>query len=234
MYFATDNGTVIAALGTTPMKFLLIFLPILALSLGRLSAIGITLDRIQFTIGPTQLEVSAPFSHFSADNLADPSQDPNFDIDWGFTNTEEFANFNGHLYVRGGELFSSATLRFTLTEAVNFLVTGGIRQPEWLSVSFTSLSAALGPVGPGVTYGSSMSALDFGIGSLPSLSGTFNPGQYLFIANGFAYATESDSHIGLQLTPIATPDGGSTLMLLGLAICAIGGIFGKLRALSNC
>ncbi len=211
------------------MKILLIFLPILALPLTRLSAIGITLDRITFAIGSTQIEVSPPFSRFSADNLANPWEDPNYGVYSWFTNTEESASFDGHWYVRGAGLSTGATLRFTLAEPVNFLVTGGIRQPEWLPTSFTSLSTTLGPVGAGVIYSSSASSFDLGGSPFLPLSGTFNPGQYLFTANVFAYSTESDSHIGLLLTPIATPDGGSTLMMLGLAICAVGGIFRKVN-----
>ena len=62
-------------------------------------------------------------------------------------------------------------------------------------------------------------------------SGVIDPGKYIF--NYRASVFDGDGGIGVgnfsfTMTP-NVPDGGSTLMLLGLAICAIGGIFRKLK-----
>ena len=126
------------------MKILLIFLPILALPLTRLSAIGITLDRIQFSVGLDSIEVYPPFSRFKVSNEAYPFFSPNYTFDWRYGNTEESAFLSGSWYVRGFGLYSGANVSFTLTEPVSFLLTGAIRQGEWAVQSFTSLSASLG------------------------------------------------------------------------------------------
>jgi hypothetical protein len=126
------------------MKILLIFLPILALPLTRLSAIGINLDQIQFGIGFVSLNVSPPFSHIQVGNLDVPPENPNYEFTWNFANSEESATFAGTTYIRGS-LRTIAKFAFTLSETVDFLLSGGVRHSEGLPSAFTSLDAVLGP-----------------------------------------------------------------------------------------
>jgi hypothetical protein len=223
------------------MKILLTFLPILALSLARLNAIGISLDRIDFTTSHggivTRTEISTPSFIVEVTNPFTTR----ISMGWAFTNTANEAFFDGSWFLlnRGtglsfpSETSVNTTYRFTLTEAVNFAVNGAVGFLDD-GIGLNSLNAL---IGPNPTFGSSVQ-LEFGTilsASLPSITGMLAPGQHFFITDGvMEQGGRGRGFASLRLTPIATPDGGSTLMLLGLAICAIGGIFGKLRALSNC
>jgi protein with PEP-CTERM/exosortase system signal len=187
-------------------------------SLNNAPALGITLNQVNFGIGPLSLNVSPPFSSIHVDNLTVPSESPNYEFSWGFANLEDSATFAGFSYIRGGSLSTSARFAFTLTEAADFLLSGGVRQSEWIPTSFTTLTAALGP------YQISHTRLDLQtIGTIPTpLSGTLLPGNYLFTTNVFSTDAESSSSARLRLTTASVPDGGSTIMLLGFGLSALG------------
>jgi hypothetical protein len=236
MYFATDNGTVIACL-ETPMKFLLTFLPILALSLARLSAIGISFDRVWFEsrvldpYGPSIEIEQDPSFHAIPLSIGDASDSNTLKGLWRFTNTPNEAILDGTWYMQGSLIYN-AYFTFTISEPVSYFITGEIRQ---LVDTSTPLGGTIGTVltASGPDSFSAINATDVGTFSLPPIVGarTLMPGQYSFRPNGTGSYTESVSNITFRLTPPppSVPDGGSTLMILGLAICAIGGIFRKVN-----
>ena len=71
--------------------------------------------------------------------------------------------------------------------------------------------------------------------NLPTITGLLPAGSYYL--SGYTQALGESftrSNFALFLTPLikpapSVPDSGSTLMMLGLAICAIGGIFRKVN-----
>ena len=197
----------------------LILITVLALAgMNNARSIGITLDRIQFSVGLDSIEVFPPFSRFRIDNEKYGLADQNYALDWRFTNTSDSASLAGSWYLIGGYVATTARVAFTLSEPVGFLLTGAIRQGEWAAESFTSLHASLaGFESNASNYDGVERDINFG-----SLTGILAAGSHVFDVNGLATATESTSNVRLLLTPVAAPDGGSTLMLLGLALGVIG------------
>ena len=145
----------------------------------------------------------------------------------------------------GASVYGQLSIR--LTEPVNYSVTGSFLADLNEGVTArTGVSIEPRPTEEFVPHLyietddaiGSFTQSEFGdrIGSmlLGTSTGILQPGGYLFIftaeiRNGNGGTVNSDFAFTLPL-----PDAGSTLTLLGLAICAIGGIFGKWRALSNC
>ena len=168
-----------------------------------------------------------------------PSAFDRLDLYWTYTQSAEQATFGGNWFLRGGSLSANAILQFTLTEPVSYSVTGNVRNHDNLPSDFASLNATIGfgdsPFDvEAVGFSSSASILgqDAGLrANLPAITGVFQPGEYFFKTYSFGNSSDSHATIALTLSSLNTsvPDGGSTLMMLGLAICAIGGISRKLK-----
>ncbi len=134
------------------MKILLIFLPILALPLARLNAIGITLNEVWLgnSLNGSQITyMEMPASTFSGVRITDavpffPTAFNNLDLYWNYTNSTQQAVFDGNWFLRGGQFSASAILQFTLTEPVSYLVTGNVRNHDNLASDFASMNATIG------------------------------------------------------------------------------------------
>ena len=222
------------------MKFL-IFLSILALSLARVSAIGITLDYIQFNsfvngVNSTQTISSQSFSSFSSQTIGPgPGNQPRADVFWQFTNTSTDAIFEGDFFlsdIRNPTFNTSIynTFHFTLTEpATIYSITGKL---EITRDGAASLSANIGTVSPGFLYGSAVQAfIPGGTFNSPPITGTLTVGKYAFVSVGSAFfGGEAREEVSFRLhaVPQSVPDSGSTLMIIGMALATFGGIARRL------
>ena len=149
---------------------------------------------------------------------------------WSFLNASEVAVWSGaHTMFTFGITGASVygELRFLLGESVNYSLTSNI-------------IPALGE-GAGVRNAArleQLAGIDFiwedvftqDLITQPVASGTLEPGKYIFsyLASSGGGTSFVNGSFDFTMTP-NVPDGGSTLMLLGLAICAIGGIFRKVN-----
>ena len=176
------------------MKFLLIFLPILALPLARLSALGITFDRVSFTsiitdpYSPPGTEVEYdPSFHVFPFGIGEVSEPNALKGLWTFRNTPYEAVPDGTWFMQGS-LQLQTRFYLTINEPLSFFITGEVRQlvdagEPIGGIEGTFLNALFGPSFPtdGVSYFSLVYPNDVGIYELPPITGirTLNPGQYI-------------------------------------------------------
>jgi len=234
-------GTVIATL-KSPMKFLT-FLPILALSLARASAIGITLDQATLTSTANGvLSIQTIFSppSFFLSHLQGPGGRPLATASWHFANTsteaileEDFFLSNTGNTVPGSDTSAFGTIYFTLSEAVNYSLNGTLEMGTQGGWTYLNLGLGL----PGVVYNSTLITTVPGVFHPAPLIGTLGPGSYFVgTTNGAQYGAEAIGEVFLRLTALTpntgspVPDAGSTMTLMGMALCTLGGIARRVKA----
>jgi hypothetical protein len=92
---------------------------------------------------------------------------------------------------------------------------------------YAFLGLNIGTVSPGVTYGSGLTTILPGVFHPAPLTGTLAPGSYFVSGQGSAlFGAEARGEVFLRLTAVTAspvPDSGSTVMILGMVLCALGG-----------
>ena len=171
---------------------------------------------------------------------------------WSFVNTPTQAIWSGAQTLNNfgavspfsSRASASSELRFTLGETVTYSVTGsfladlndGATARSGALLGFRATEERVPPIYTEIdtTTGTPFGFNQFGdgVGSIAGTNtGILAPGAYLFrfvreIRDG--NGGSGNGSFALTLTR-SVPDAGSTLTLLGLALCAIGGIFRKVH-----
>jgi hypothetical protein len=88
---------------------------------------------------------------------------------------------------------------------------------------------------PGLLFGSGVQTNLAGDWHPAPLTGTFGPGNYTFSSQALAFfGGETSGAFSLVLTAVEhhenVPDTGSTLAMLGMALCTLGGIAHRIKA----
>jgi hypothetical protein len=189
-------------------------------------AIGITFwNQSQFSsvvngVISTQVISGSPPANFTIHQFALPDK-PSADASWQFVNTANTASFGGDFLLSSigdtsglSQTSVQSFLYFTLSEAVNYSVTGTLQlhNPDVESpYNAGGLGFNIGyGFAPGFNYGSGVQTNLAGDWHPPQLTGTFAPGNYTFSSQALAFfGGEASGAFSLVLTALNPPGAGA-------------------------